>query len=459
MPKAISRRDFIKKSAASAALFSILPSWAAGRARGPSETLNVAVIGPGGRGTEAVNRALQFDGARIVAMCDADFGRAADSFSKAPEAAKFHDYREMFDKMGRDIDAVFVATPDHAHYPAASWAMANGKHTYVEKPLARTVWETRELKRIAKKTGLITQMGNQGHAGDGWRKVREWHQAGLLGDIVEIHHWTDRPVPEWWAQGALKRPSGAESAPEGLDWKLWLNVAPDQPYSKMIMPFKWRGMRDFGTSSLGDMGCHFLDLGYSAFGLGAPLKVSGKPSEFNDFSWPQECSVTYEFAPLKPGGENIRLYWYDFKNRPRDVRGVPQETIEKNANGSIIVGTKNTVFCNNPYGGGVRISPDSRMKSMMADRAFPEPSIPRPNPSPHVEWMEACLKGIQPGSNIADFSADFTEVVLLGLASNFFPGETLEYDSAAMRFKNRPEADKFLRSLYPYKEEFLPGKI
>lgn len=457
--KNITRRSFVKTSAGAAALFSILPSFAAEKKAPPSERLNVAVIGAGGRGFDSVSALHNFDKSQIVALCDVDDGRAKGAFDLCPDAKRFKDYRVMFDKIAKDIDAVVVATPDHVHFPAAAWAMANGKHVYVEKPLARTVWEAQELKRIAKKTGLITQMGNQGHAGDGWRKVKEWYDAGLLGELIEIHHWTDRPVPGWWAQGALPRPDGKEKVPASLDWNLWLNVAPEQPYSGRIVPFKWRGMRDFGTSSLGDMGCHFLDIGYSAFDLGLPLSVEGKPSESNDFSWPQECSVVYEFAPKKSGGENVKLYWFDYKNKPKDVRGMPQEAIDKADNGTIIVCKNYTVFCDNPYGANPSIMPRETMRELLKDGKLPAPTIPRVNGGPQVEWAGACIEGKQPGSNIAGFSGDFATVVLMGLAPVDFPNEKLIIDPKKMLFTSNKAANRLLQSRYAYRKEFLPGKI
>lgn len=457
--KNLSRRSFVKTSASAAALFSILPAFGKDEKAAPSEKLNVAIIGAGGRGFDSVGAAHNFGGSQVVALCDVDDARAAPAFGLCPNAKRFKDYRKMFDEMAKDIDAVVVATPDHVHFPAAAWAMANGKHVYVEKPLTRTVWESRELKRIAKKTGLTTQLGNQGHAGDGWRRVKEWYQSGLLGDVIEVHNWTDRPVPAWWSQGALPRPDGKEKVPASLDWNLWLNVAPQQPYSSRIVPFKWRGMRDFGTSSLGDMGCHFIDLAYSALDLGMPLSVQASPTESNDFSWPQRCKVVYEFAPKKPGGDNIKLYWYDYDQKPKDVKGMSQEVIDKASNGTIIVCKNYTVYCDNPYGANPTIMPRELMRELLKGGKLPAPSIPRVDGSPQVEWIRACLSGTQPGSNIAGFSADFTEVVLLGLIPVDFPNEKLLFDAKTGLFTNNKAANRLIQSRYEYRKEFLPGRV
>lgn len=447
----ISRRDFAKKSAAAAFGFMILPRWVIGKETPPSERLNVAVIGVGGRGEACCNEFSNFERSRCVAFCDVDDGRAAGIYNKYPDVARFKDYRVMLDKMGRDIDAVAVATPDHAHYAAAAWAMACGKHVYVEKPLARTVWEVRQLKRMAQKAKVVTQMGNQGHTTDGWRKVREWYLAGLLGDIVEIHQWTDRPI---WPQGELQQ-ANPKPAPGNLDFNLWLNVAPDQPYRSGILPFSWRGLRDFGTSALGDMGCHFMDVAVSAFNLGRPVTVQGNPTPSNEWSWPQRCNTVYEFKNPDTKGL-ITLYWYEGDSKPQGIEGVSQEDIDSQKNATIIVGTKRKVMLQDPYGHITFIYPREEMRQMHEAGELPAPSIPRVPDGPHREWARGCLEGFQPGSNIAGFSADFTETVLLGLLPIFRPGLKLEYDYAAMSFKNDKSADKYLSSLYPLKQEFLP---
>lgn len=457
MSNYISRRDFLKRTATAGAVFSILPNWVIGNSTAPNSRLNVAIIGCGGRGEASVNEAGNFKNAKIVALCDVHNSRASGAFNAHPDAQKFADYRVMFDKMGKDIDAVFVCTPDHAHFPAAAWAMANGKHVYIEKPLARTFWETQELKRIAKKTKLITQMGNQGHAGDGWRTLKEWYEAGILGDVEEIHHWTDRPNV-FWRQGLIERPT--ESKPSGdLNWKLWLNVAPDQPFDPKIAPFAWRGYQDFGTSSLGDMGCHFMDLGYSAFGLGLPTKIYGNRSEMNDFAWPAKAKIVYEFAPNKFHKKTIRLFWYDANEKPHNLKNFNQEAIDRCSNGTAIICSKNNVFCDNSYGANIKIYPLENFKQLKMDNALPAPTIPRVGGNSHHEFLRGVLNGTQPGSNIVDFSADFTATVLLGLMPNFIPEQELIFDPKKMRFTNNAQANKLLRSRYAYKTEFLPSKI
>ena len=215
------------------------------------------------------------DKVNIVGFCDVMptsnikfnwYKPAEYSFKRFPHIPRFTDYRKMLDVLDKDIDAVVVATPDHMHYPIASWAIAKGKHVYCEKPLTRTIWEARELKRLAKEAGVITQMGNQGHTNEGWRVIKEWYEAGILGEIKDIYMWTNRPI---WPQGGLKRPA-AEKIPSSLDYNMWLGVAPHQDYSSQFVPFNWRGLRNYGTGAAGDMACHFFDVPYSAFELGCP---------------------------------------------------------------------------------------------------------------------------------------------------------------------------------------------
>ena len=261
------RRQFLKNSAllGSAAMFMGGRSSAfAEKKSGPNDLLKVALVGCGGRGYAVIQALRNVPQVKFVAFCDVDDDRAKKAYNEYPAVPRFRDYRVMFDKLGDRIDAVAIATPDHMHYPIAAWAIANGKHVYCEKPLTRTIWEAEELKRLAADAGVITQMGNQGHTNEGWRLIKEWYQAGIIGEIEDIYIWTNRPI---WPQGNLTVPP-EQPVPSTLDYKLWLGVAPYQPYNKAVLPFKWRGLRNYGTGAAGDMACHFLDVPYSAFDLG-----------------------------------------------------------------------------------------------------------------------------------------------------------------------------------------------
>lgn len=414
--------------------------------------MNVALIGVGGIGSLSISTLRDFDRARFSAFCDVDDARAAKGYGEFPNVPKFRDFRKMLDKMGREIDGVVISTPDHMHYPIAAWALKAGKHVYCQKPLARTVWETRKLREIAEGSGLVTQMGNQGHTFDGWRSVKEWSDAGIIGKIEDIYSWTDRPI---WPQGALGRPP-EEAVPASLDYGLWLGVAPYAPYSPKSTHFNWRGYRDYGTGAGGDMACHVLDVSYSAFDLGLPRKISGDSTEYSEFAWPMQTTAHLEFKNRRGAKGKIRLHWFDGGRRPKDVKRVDQNFIDdpKTKNGTLIVGTKETVFVNE-YGMNPVVFPREKMVELKRSGALPAPSVPRSQfaCNPQREWVAACFDGKQPPANFS-YASEFTEMSLLMLVPIFERG-SLKYDAEKMAFPGRPSADKYLSSLYEYKREFI----
>ena len=453
----INRRDFIK-SATLAGGMMYLPSWVSGKQVAPNSRLNVALVGVGGIGAYAVGKLLPNKNCKIVALCDVDDARAASQYKRFPASTpKFRDFRVMFDKMGKQIDAVVISTPDHMHYPIAAWAIANGKHVFCQKPLTRTIWEANELKRLAKEAGVITQMGNQGHTHEGWRLIKEWYEAGILGQIKEIHIWTNRPV---WPQGELTMPAG-QPVPSTLDYNAWLGVAPYQPYNKDVHPFKWRGLRNYGTGAAGDMACHFLDVPYSAFELGCPYTIVGNSTPFNDYSWPSQASSVMTFLNKRGVDGRIKLHWYDGGRKPKEIERVEKSYLDdpRNNNATFIVGTKETVYTNE-YGQGTRIWPASRMKELAKSGALPKKTIERSNyvNDPFGEWVDGCIKGVNPPANF-DYAAPFTEMALLGMVALCVPNTELKYVPSKMSFLNCPEADKYIHSLYEYRSEFLPSRI
>ena len=449
----INRRNFIKSAAAASGLM-LLPAWAAGKGKGPNSKFNVAIIGVGGRGGSAVKAFMESPEVNVAAFCDVDDDRAAGFYKKYPNVQRFRDFRVMLDKAGSFIDGVAISTPDHMHYPIAAWAMAKGKHVYCEKPLARTIWETREMRRLADKAGVFTQMGNQGHTNEGWRIVKEWTDSDVIGKVKDIYIWTNRPI---WPQGDLEIPKG-EKIPSTLDYDLWLGVAPYQPYSKSVIPFKWRGMRNYGTGAAGDMACHFLDVPYSAFGLGCPFKIVGNSSKFNDYSWPKEASTVMTFRSTKYGDNGIiRLHWYDGGRKPKEIERVPDSFLKdpRNNNCTFIVGTKETVYTNE-YGIGTMLFPREKMVAAMKSKSLPGKTIPRSTApgNPHREWALACIDGKQPMGNFS-YAAPFTEMALLGMIAITQPDRELSYVSESMEFLDCPEANKYVRSLYDYRKEFM----
>ena len=281
----------------------------------------------------------------------------------------------------------------------------------------------------------------------------EWYKNGIIGEVKEMHIWTDRPV---WRQGPkFPRPDGSEKVPPTLDFKLWLNVAPDTKYSSNIVPFHWRGLRDYGTGAMGDHACHVFDWVYSPLELGMPVKIKGTSDPFDDFSWPLHSRTEFEFAP-KGSRPAVKMYWYDTSLRPKDIPRVPQEVVDTTPNGAVIVGTKETVMCFDQFGARTIISPRDRMIELKKSNALP-PDVPTEK-SHHRNWVEACLAGKKANSDIVDYAADLNEFVLLGCIPIHFPGEELVYDHSTRLFTNK-EANKFFNSHYEYKQEFLPYKI
>ncbi len=258
---------------------------------GPS--LRLGIIGVGGRGANNLED-VEGPGAAIVALCDCDQRQTAKAFASYPKARRYVDWRQMLEREAAGIDAVVISTPDHHHAAAAIAAMKAGKHVYCEKPLAHSIWEAREMARVARETGMVTQMGTQGHAYEGTRRAVEVMRSGALGEVRELHVWTDRPAG-WWPQG-VARPSDTPQVPPELDWDVWLGPAPERPYNPAYVPFKWRGFWDFGTGAIGDMGIHNLDTACTGvWNWALPTSVTVKAAEPAS----RRCAVEGDRAPLE----------------------------------------------------------------------------------------------------------------------------------------------------------------
>ena len=297
----VSRRSFIATTAAATAGFTILPSTViAGMGhKAPSDKLNIAGIGIGGRGGNVIKEVRSEN---IVALCDVDWNYSKSMFNQFPDAQKFWDWRVMFDKIGDSIDAVVVGTPDHSHAIVSINAMKMGKHVYCEKPLTHSVWESREMTRIAKEYKVATQMGNQGNSGEGIRQMCEWIWDGAIGEIKEVHAWTNRPI---WPQG-LQRPAKGEWPPDTLNWDLFIGPAKMKPYHSILHPWNWRGWWDYGTGALGDMACHILDPIFKALIWNLPTKVQGSSTQFNTECAPTAQVVQYTF-PERPKYKKVKM--------------------------------------------------------------------------------------------------------------------------------------------------------
>jgi predicted dehydrogenase len=455
------RRQFLRGTLLSATAFMVVPGGVLGLrgAASANQKLNLAGIGIGGQGAHDLG---QMESENIVALCDVDKRHAAHVFKKYPKAQQFNDYRQMLDQM-KEIDGVVVATPDHLHAFAAMEAIKRGKHVYCEKPLTHSVWEARRLATAAREAKVATQMGNQGQASEQTRRLCEYVWAGAIGDVSEAHIWTDRPSQglfnEYWPQG-VGRPKDTPPVPESLDWDLWIGPAPMRPYNPAYLPFKWRGWWDFGTGALGDIGCHAMDPVFRALKLGAPLTVQGASTRVNDETYPLGSMVTYQFParPAEPQAINChvkglsgaaagavamppcKLVWYDGGLRPPRPDGLP-EGKPMGDNGRLLVGDKGFILGNDVY-------PEARAKEIGEIAK----TITRSDEH-YQEWIRACKGGPPAGANF-DWAGPLAESVLLGnvplrvqLRENLTLYKLL-WDSAALKFTNLEEANKFVRRDY-----------
>jgi predicted dehydrogenase len=383
----------------------------------PNDKLNVAAIGAGGKGGGDIYACRDEN---IVGLCDVDSERAAKAFGHFKDAKRYNDYRNMLEEMP-EIDALTISTPDHTHAPAAYMAMKLGKHVYVQKPLTHTVAEARLLKNTATEMGVMTQMGNQGHCGDGARELCEMIWKGAIGNVKEAHVWTHRPV---WANQGRDTQLEPQVTPEHLDWDRWIGTAPWRPYNKGLAPHDWRAWQDFGGGSLGDMACHIMD----------PIYMSLKLVEAKSFSvevvmrkgvttetFPVASTIKYSF-PERAGMPPVDVYWYDghwpdpktgeeFYNRPDRPAGVPEgeELGDNNFNGSFLLG-EGGVITTGEYGGRTRLLPAAKMDQYTK----PEPFLERiPDQNPYRNWLDGIKGNYKPASNF-DYSGPFTEMVNFG---------------------------------------------
>jgi predicted dehydrogenase len=504
----ISRRDFVTKAAVTGAAFTILPRHVLGRGFvPPSDTLNIACVGVGGMGrSNLINLASQ----NIVALCDVDWGYTDKNLSRLdtdasnllqhidhpdatpgvaqavsaadaakakvrlenilhlkndliPKAKRYSDYRKMLEQQ-KDIDAVVVATPDHMHAPITLASMDLNKHVYVQKPLCWSVDECRELARRAKENPkLLTQMGNQGRSLNDTKTAVELVQAGVIGEVREIHVWTDRPVG-FWPQG-VPRPQAASEAldslkwdmkgvntrlanamagnyaiPETLSWDLFLGVGPSVNYHPIYHPFNWRGWVDWGVGAIGDMGAHLLDVSMTSLSLGLPATIQTVSTPFNGASYPTATMTFYEFparGPLPP----VQLTWFDGGLTPPKPVELGEEELKKEG-GAILIGTKGKLM-HDTYGANPRLLP----KSLQDSTPKPAPKLPRIDGEAHeMNWVTA-VKGRGQTSSPFAYAAQLTEVMLLGVVS-LRAGKKIVYDGTAMRVTNVPDANQYLSRQY-----------
>ncbi len=388
----------------------------------------------------------------IVALCDVDEDYAAKTFKEYPNAKVYRDYREMLEKQ-KDIDAIIIATPDHTHAVIAMAAMRAGKHVYVQKPLAYSVYEARKLTEAAREHKVVTQMGNQGHSGDGTRQVCEWIWAGVIGTVREVDAWTNRPV---WPQGIeVERPKETPPVPKGLDWDRWLGPAPQRPYHPAYVPGNWRAWCDFGTGSLGDLGCHILDAAFWAMKLKYPASVEGcistywhdlwKKTEPRHETFPRSTIVRYQF-PARGDMPALKLNWWDGGMMPaRPDILEPDEELGDSDGGLVFRGDKGVLICG-CYGRNPRVFPET-LRSGLESIPQTIDRIPGGQGGHEKDWVRAC-KGGKPASSNFDYSGPLSETVLMGNLAVRFPNQPLIWDGENMKVKNYKDANAFVHRKY-----------
>ncbi len=498
----ISRRYFFYGSLLAGAVplggFGGVPSLSRLGYKSPNEKLNIASIGAGGKAADDIRNCAETE--NIVALCDVDDTRAANIFNAHPNAPRYRDYRVMLEKENNNIDAVIVTIPDHMHAAAGIDAMQLGKHVYVQKPLAHTVWECRELAKAAEKYKVATQMGNQGYSNEGTRQCAEMIWSGAIGNVTEVHAWTNRPV---WPQGVKESPTPSP-VPGTLDWDLWLGVAKERPFSEDYLPFSWRGFYDFGSGSLGDMACHILGAPNMALRLGSPTSVESISQDSNtDLYFPAKSVVRFDF-PEREGMPAVKIFWYDaMRDEVPNFPGVPSDQIlgdlprnriaprpakqplqerqiqggvftdaffnpveqpprpprpqtdqaqmtehqkkeaewmsliGKGTNGSLFKGDKGMITTGT-YGEWTRLLPVEKMR----DYDFPPEFLPR-SPGHYRDWIRAC-KGGTPACSNFNVSAPFTEWIALGAIAVKLNCR-LEWDADKMKITNNSQANDLLK--------------
>lgn len=444
------RRAFIRTSALAAGALT-LPRFSTAQS-GPasSKKIGVAVVGAGGMGSYAVEQAAQ---ERFVAICDVDDQRAWPAYEKHPEVPRFKDFRVMLDKLHKQIDAVAISTPDHTHFAIAMAAMELGKHVFVQKPLAHNVWQVRTLRKAARRYGVITQMGNQGHTFEGMRRIKEWVAAGVIGDVTDVVTWTNRPNPPWFVPPA-SFPPATSRAPSDLDWDLWQGPVAAREYSRAYVPIQWRGWWDYGCGSLGDIGCHTFDAPFWALDLGAPTKIqafSDPPPGVGFIS--MKSVVTYQF-PARGERPPVTLTWYEKGfDVPKPKRWDPEKPLAEEG-GMYMEGTKETLYHAGMRPESPMISPDARFTEIKGELRKIE-KLPPVGDGPIEEWLRAIKgEGPMPGSSF-DYAAPLTEMVLLGALAQR-TGRTIEWDAEAMQVKGQPDLEPLIKE--PAREGWRYGE-
>ena len=442
------RREFIKQAGLASAAVNILPSGIIGKPgrKAPGDKLNIAGVGIGGKGYVNL-KAMASE--NIVALCDVDWKFADKCFREFPSAKKYWDWRRMFDEMAQSIDGVMISTADHTHASIAAASITMGKHVYCQKPLTHSVYESRLLTKLAAKKRVATQMGNQGSSGDGVRELCEWIWNNEIGEVREVHAWTDRPI---WPQG-IARPAKVMPLPKTLNWDLFIGPAPERPYHEIYTPWNWRGWWDFGTGAFGDMACHVLDPVYRSLKLGYPDKVRGSSTSINTDSAPHAETVEFSFPPRdnmpKVAFPAVKVHWYDGGLLPNltDILPEGEHLMADGLGGCLFIGSRDSLMCGcggyNPRLLSGR-KPDVRpylRRIPGGEKFYPD--------GPHEQdWIRACKESPDSRtetSSAFSYAGPFNEMVLLGVLAIRLQAlnKSLHWDGENMRFTNISPDEEF----------------
>ena len=441
----LTRRQFATTAAMAALGSAVAPRRVFG-GQAATRKLNIAAIGVGGMGAANLRSC---EAENIVALCDVDQAYAAKTFARYPEAAVYTDYLVMLEKQ-KDIEAVIIATPDHTHAMITMACLRAGKHVYCQKPLTHTIAEARAIAEAATKYAVVTQMGNQGHSFESIRLLKEWLDDGAIGNVTEVHAWTDRPVGgDPWSDFAVRaRPTDTPPVPETLDWDKWLGPVAFRPYSPEYLPMKWRAWLDFGTGALGDMGCHILDPAFWALELGPPQTIEATSTHYQpdvaSETYPRASIVRYAF-PARGSKPPVKLTWYDGRLLPpMPAEMEPGRTLP--GSGALLIGDKGTILHGSHGADGVRLIPETRMQ----DYKRPPGTLRRVTEGHEGDWIRACKEGAggTPPCSPFEYGAALTQMVLLGVLAIRMKDQRLEWDNAAFRFTNNEKANELLQISY-----------
>jgi len=437
----LTRRDFVGRTLAASAAFTIVPSYAVSGLGhvAPSDKLNIAGIGVGGMGLANLKN---LESQNIVGLCDVDWKYAKGAFDRYPNAKKYWDWRKMFDEMGDEIDGIVVATADHTHAIVAANAMTMGKHVYLQKPLTHSVYESRLLTKLAKEHNVATQMGNQGASGAGVAETCEILWSGAIGDVTRVESFTDRPI---WPQG-LNTPERGDWVPDTLNWDLFTGPAKMKPFNEVYHPWNWRGWWDYGTGALGDMACHILHPVFEGLKLGYPTNVQASSSLLLNDSAPVSQAVKLTFPSRGRQGKmklnEVDVHWYDGGIKPMLPDNWPAgKNPNKSGGGTFFYGTKDIlhVGC---YGVEPELLSGKKINAPKTERRVEEEMKLEWGGGAHeMDWVRACKESAEnrkPCTSDFAEAGPFNEMVVMGVLAVRLQAlnKVLEWDGQNMKFTN-----------------------